>query len=159
MRHKNVSKYRQFPYPPKKNTAIFRTFSPCVVVSDSTATHKTYSPRLNQQNPYSMLSTLSENKNIGLLLGKHPYFRCKTSVLLPKEVRCFANPGPLYLSSPKKVFEKNLHFLHPYLKHPAFTGSFGCRIGCRIVFFGCRIVHFPYKTAQKKRQNRYGFLP
>ena len=31
----------------------------------------------------------SEIKNIGLLWGKHPYFRCKTSVLLPKEVRCF----------------------------------------------------------------------
>ena len=60
-----------------------------------------------------MLSTLSENKNIGLLLGKHPYFRCKTSVLLPKEVRCFANPGPLYLSSPKKVFEKKAHLQKP----------------------------------------------
>ena len=31
-------------------------------------------------------------ENIGLLWGKHPYFRCKTSVLLPKEVRCFWFP-------------------------------------------------------------------
>ena len=61
-----------------------------------------------------MLSTLSENKNIGLLLGKHPYFRCKTSVLLPKEVRCFATPGPLYLSSPKKVFEKKTYISYTH---------------------------------------------
>ena len=31
-------------------------------------------------------------KNIGLLCIKPPYFRCKTSVLLPKEVRCFWFP-------------------------------------------------------------------
>ena len=28
--------------------------------------------------------------------------------------------------------KNNLHFLHPCLKCPAFTGDFGCRIGCRI---------------------------
>ena len=33
-----------------------------------------------------------ENENIGLLWWKHPYFWGKTSVLLPKEVRCFWFP-------------------------------------------------------------------
>ena len=90
--------------------------------------------------------------NIRTFDAKHPYFCPKKSDVLQIPDRCIS---PLR----KKFLKKNLHFLHPYLKHPAFTGSFGCRIGCRIVFFGCRIVHFPYKTAQKKRQNRYGFLP
>lgn len=36
-------------------------------------------------------------------------------------------------SSPqKKVFGKNLHFLHPVGKIPIKSGDFGCRIGCRM---------------------------
>ena len=56
----------------------------------------------------------SEIKNIGLLWGKHPYFRCKTSGLLPKEVRCFATSGPLPLLPlpPKKVLWKFLSDYH-----------------------------------------------
>ena len=37
--------------------------------------------------------SLPEIGNIGLLCMKHPYFRGKTSVLLPKEVRCFWTSG------------------------------------------------------------------
>ena len=47
-----------------------------------------------------------ENKNIGLLRWKHPYFWSKTSVLLPKEVRCFTASGPLSLSLLQKKFSK-----------------------------------------------------
>ena len=64
-----------------------------------------------------------ENKNIGLLRWKHPYFWGKTSVLLPKEVRCFAVSGPLHriLPSPplyKKSFWKSPTFPTPQPQMP-----------------------------------------
>ena len=47
-----------------------------------------------------------ENKNIGLLWWKHPYFWGKTTVLLPKEVRCFASSGPLHRILPSPPLQK-----------------------------------------------------
>ena len=42
------------------------------------------------------------------------------------------------ISSQKKVFENNLHFLHQAKKIPIKPGIFRCRIGCRIQT-GCRM--------------------
>ena len=48
-----------------------------------------------------------ENKNIGLLRWKHPYFWSQTSVLLFKEVRCLAPSAPSSRSLPlQKKFLK-----------------------------------------------------
>ena len=81
-----------------------------------------------------------ENKNIGLLRCKHPYFWGKTSVLLFKEVRCFALSEPLTRSPlplfTKKVFENLLHFLHHDTRCPVFADYFGWRIGCRMLVQG-----------------------
>ena len=82
----------------------------------------------------------SENKNIGLLQCKHPYFWGKTSVLLFKEVRCFSLSEPLTRSPlhlfTKKVFENLLHFLHHGTRCPVFADYFGWRIGCRMLVQG-----------------------
>lgn len=70
-------------------------------------------------------------------------------------------------SSPqKKVFGKNLHFLHPVGKIPIKSGDFGCRIGCRMRGKGCRIasslpsfhafpLHFPWAFCHGHKENAY----
>ena len=55
-----------------------------------------------------------ENRNIGLLRWKHPYFWGKTSVLLPKEVRCFTVSGPLHRILPSPLYKKS------FWKSPTF---------------------------------------
>ena len=55
-----------------------------------------------------------ENKNIGLLRWKHPYFWGKTSVLLPKEVRCFTVSGTLHRIIPFPLYKKS------FWKSPTF---------------------------------------
>ena len=109
------------------------------------------SNRLNQINPYSILSPFRKSKtsdffeaNIRTFDAKHPYFCPKKSDVFKG---CSINqlgkspsltPGPMsLLSSPRKKFWKNiLHFLHPCPKHVVFTDGFRCRIGCRIAFPG-----------------------
>ena len=81
-------------------------------------------------------------------------FGGKTSVLLPKEVRCFQFPvlpfwKPLRHSPQKKFCEKKPHFLHHMGKCPGYKGVFGCMIGCRMPFQGVGFPHFSCKTVPK----------
>ena len=53
------------------------------------------------------------------------------------------------ISSQKKVFENNLHFLHQAKKTPIKPGLFRCRIGCRIFLSLSIILH---------QQHRFSWL-
>ena len=78
----------------------------------------------------SMVAVCPETENIGLLEDKVPMFCLESTEVCLKEVRCF---WVSEASPPKKVSEKNLHFLHQTKKIPIKPELFWCRIGCRIL--------------------------
>ena len=69
--------------------------------------HDDYAPWRTHGRKRSSGVLFPENKDIGLLWWKHPYFWGKTSVLLPKEVRCFASSGPLHRILPSPLYKKS----------------------------------------------------
>ncbi len=116
---------------------------------------KYYPKKANKKNPEMEIYVVSKAENglrSSLFAGpafcmcnafgkqKHRTSLIKTSVLSRQNLRTFAQRSPMFFFfrntipsfSEKNVFVKNLHFLHPYPKYPVFTGTFGCRIGCRI---------------------------
>ena len=77
--------------------------------------------------------------------------RSQTKVALPTFQLASAEnkviKGQSDLFSSKKVFEKNLHFLHQAKKTPIKPDVFGCSIGCRIFLLSGIILH---------QQHRFG---
>ena len=133
---------------------------------------KYYPKKANKKNPEMEIYVVSKAEN-GLcssLFAKPAFCMCnafgkqkhrtsliQTSVLSRQNLRTFTWRSPMFrifrtvvsLLSEKKVSVKKLHFLHPYHKYPVFTGSFGCRIWCRIGFSGVGYLFFRAKRCEK----------
>ena len=105
-----------------------------------------------------------EIKNIGLLWYKHPYFWGKTSVLLPKEVRCFASSGQYCFASSellsslhKKSFLKISYISYTHTSNILYLLKIsGVGLGVGFVRW-CRIGEGFWRFCSTKRQNSMHF--